>query len=200
MSSNTLLISDLILKERSVVHTSLDPKLIYPDIKYCQDLYIKPIFGTALFEKMQAIVADGTITSNPANVDYKYLVDTYLIDALIYFTLSELALSSSYQLTNKGMIRKIGDNTEMPTMSEIYTAAQSYKNRAEYYANRMKLFLIDQSSRLNKYPEYRLPGSTIDTVVPEMKSFSMPIYLGDSDGRDNPWCNPGGFNGQPYKD
>lgn len=196
MSVNVLLISDLIIKERTSVHGNIDPKLIYPDIKYAQDLYIKPILGTALFEKLQTMVSNGSITTD---IDYKYLLDTYLVDAIIYFTLSELPVTISYQFWNKGIVRKLGDNTELPSMSELVDLANRYKARGEYYANRMKLFLIDQTSRTAKYPEYRLPGNTVDTVTPEQRNFTMPIYLGD-DKRDNPWCNPGGFNGQPYHD
>jgi len=196
MSANILLLSDAILKERSMIHGNIDAKLIYPDIKFCQDRYIKPILGSALFDKLQNLVASGDIELT-ANKDYKDLIDEYLIDTLIYFTLSKLPVTLSYQFWNKGMVRKQCQDTELPSMSELIDMASEYKDRAEYYANRMKLFLIDQSSRLQKYTEYVNPGSTIDTVTPNHKQFTMPIYLGDAD-RD-PWCNEMGFNGQPYK-
>jgi hypothetical protein len=199
MSQNILLISDVMIKERTAIHGNIDPKLIYPDIKVAQDMYILPILGTNLYEKLQTLVSNGTIT-DLANADYKTLMDKYLVDALIYYTLAELPTTISYQFWNKGVVRKQGQDTELPSMSELIDLSRKYNNRAEFYANRMKLFLIDQSSRTSKYPEYRLPGNTVDTVTPEMRSFTMPIYLGDTDGRDNPWCNPMGFNGQPYKD
>lgn len=198
MSANVLLISDVMIKERTSIHGNIDPKLIYPDLKYAQDAYIKPILGTALYEKLQTLISSGTI-SDPANADYKGLIDLYIVDALMYYTLAELPETLGFQFWNKGIVRKQGDNTELPSMSELLSIASRYKSRGEYYGNRMKLFIIDQSSRLQKFPEYVMPGSTIDTITPEQRQFSMPIYLGDPDGRDNPWCNPGGFNGQPYK-
>lgn len=180
MSANTLLILPSVMKERSTVHTNMDDKLIYPEIKYAQDLYIKPILGTSLFEKLQTIIGDGTISSDAANVNYKYLVDTYVIDSLIYFTMSTLCLTSSFQMWNKGLVRKHGDNTELPSMTETYTMGQEYKNRAEYYANRMRVYIQAENSALpTKFPEYYRPGSRIDTVVPEQDQFHMPIYLGD---------------------
>lgn len=205
MSVNTLLLSATILKERTSIHGNVDDKLLYPDIKYAQDVYIKPVLGTALFEKLQTLitgVAPNVIT-DPSQSDYKYLIDTYLIDALLYYSLSYLVINVSFQLWNKGVVRKQGEDTEVPSMAELFDLSNMHKNRGEYYANRMKLFIQDQSSRLQKYPEYRLPGSTVDTVTPEQRNFSSPIWLGgsDSDSRpDNPWCNPGGFNGQPYHD
>lgn len=199
MSKNILLISVDILKERTDIHGNVDPKLIYPHIKYVQDAFIKPILGSALFDKLQSLVDDGSIT-NTGNADYKLLIDEYLIDTLIWYVKSELQVDISFQTWNKGVVRKQGDNTEMPTMSELIDLAGRYKNKGEYYGNRMKLFIIDQNSRNQKYQEYTHPGSTIDTVTPEQRNFTLPVYLGDSDGRDNPWCNPGGFNGQPYHD
>lgn len=199
MSANILLISAKIIKDRTTVHGNLDDSLILPDIKFAQDSCIKPVLGTALYDKLQSIVGDNTI-ADPVNVDYKLLLDEYLIDALIYFTLAELPVGISYQFWNKGVVRKQGQDTEVPTMAELVDISNRFKNRAEYYANRMKLFIIDQNSRLSKYQEYTHPGSQVDTITPEQRNFTMPVYLGDSEGRDNPWCNPGGFNGQPYKD
>lgn len=196
MSANILLISVAMLKERTTVHGNMDEKLVYPDIKYAQDAFIKPILGTALYDKLQALVKASEIGLS-GNEDYKNLLDEYLVDTLVYYTLASLPMSSSFQFWNKGVIRKHGQDTELPSMSDLVDIANNYKSRAEYYANRMKLFLLDQTSRLQKYPEYTQPGNTIDTITPQQRQFTMPIYLGD-DG-DNPWCNEMGFNGQPYK-
>jgi hypothetical protein len=122
------------IKERTSVHGNIDPKNIYPDIKYAQDVFILPLLGTALFEKLQLLISNGTI-SDVGNVDYKTLLDKYIVDALMYYTLAELPLTLSYQFWNKGMVRKQGENTEMPDMSELVSIGLKYKQRAEYYAN-----------------------------------------------------------------
>lgn len=198
MSANILLISAKIIKDRTTVHGNLDDSLILPDIKFAQDAFIKPVLGTALYEKLQSLVSDNTISTSP-NADYKLLLDEYLIDALIYFTLAELPVGISYQFWNKGVVRKQGQDTEVPTMAELMDISNRFKSRGEYYANRMKLFIIDQNSRLSKYPEYTNPGNRVDTITPEQRNFTMPVWLEDPEGRDNPWCNRGGFNGEPYK-
>lgn len=199
MSKNILLISDNILKERTAIHGNIDPNLIYPTIKYVQDAFVKPILGSALFDKIQTLVGDNTIT-DPGNADYKLLLDEYIIDTLVYYILSDMPVELSFQFWNKGVVRKQGQDTDLPTMSELVDISNRHKSKAEFYANRLKLFIIDQNSRLQKYQEYTHPGSTIDTVTPEQRNFTSPIWLGDTDGRDNPWCNKGGFNGQPYHD
>lgn len=199
MSKNILLISVDILKERTDIHGNIDPKLIYPHIKFVQDAYIKKVLGTALYDKLLTIIENGTIATG-GNTDYKLLLDEYIIDAMVWYCKSEMSVDISFQMWNKGVVRKQGQDTDLPTMSELVDISNRYKSKGEYYADKIKLFLIDQSSRLQKYPEYTHPGSTVDTVTPEMRNFTSPVWLGDTDGRDNPWCNKGGFNGQPYHD
>jgi len=178
MSLNILLISDTMIKERTAVHGNIDPKLIYPDIKVAQDMYILPILGTALYDKLQSIINDGTITTNPVNINYKNLIDKFLVDALIYYTLSELPTTISYQFWNKGIVRKQGDNTELPSMSELIDISNKYKNRAEFYANRLSKWIIQNANTM--FPEYLRPGNGIDTINPTDRPFTTGIYLGDN--------------------
>lgn len=191
MSLNTLLISDEIIKERTAVHGNIDPKLIYPDIKVAQDMYILPVLGTALYDKLQARVnaADWT-----GYTDYKTLLDNYIIDALMYYTLAELPQTLGFQFWNKGVVRKQGQDTDLPSMSDLVDISNRYRTRGEWYANRLKLYLIENANE--KFPEYINPGNGVDTVTPDGKTFSTSIYLGD--GGCDPYCNEGGFTRKPY--
>ncbi|MFT3679424.1 MAG: hypothetical protein QM791_04075 [Ferruginibacter sp.] len=191
MSANTLLLSDVIIKERSIVHGNIDPKLIYPDIKVAQDLYVLPILGTALFKKLQSCIESGNWTGSE---NYKALLDEYIIDALVNFTMAELPMNS-YQFTNKGVIRKQGENTDLPSMSDLLDVARKYKDRGEAYAKRLRLYLIEKAPTM--FPEYLNPGNTIDTIVPEQNDFTMPVFLGDD---ENKCCGPGSFYNKPYSE
>lgn len=193
MSLNTLLISDEIIKERTVIHGNIEPELIYPDIKVAQDMYILPVIGTALYDKLQAAVNAGSWVGLD---DYKTLLDNYIIDPLMYYTLAELPTSLSYQFWNKGVVRKQGENTELPSMSDLVDISNKYRDRGEWYSKRLKLYLQQQSAVNGKFQEYILPGTGIDTIYPDRNSFSNPIYLGDDDC--NPYCNEGGFTRKTY--
>ena len=177
MSLNILLVSDTMIKERTAIHGNIDPKLIYPDIKVAQDMYMLPLLGTSLFDKLQTIIADNSITTNPVNVNYKELMDRYIVDALIYYTLADLPTTISYQFWNKGVVRKQGDNTQLPSMSELIDISNKYKTRAEFYTNRGRLYLRQNAATM--FPEYLNPGTGVDTTRPEQKSYTMPIYLGN---------------------
>lgn len=171
MSKDILLISDNIIKDRTAIHGNIDPKLIYPDIKVAQDMYIHPILGTALYDKLQTDIAASSLAGA-----YKTLVDRYIVDALIYYCLSELPTTISYQFWNKGVVRKQGDSTELPSMSDLVDLSNKYKNRAEFYAERLRLYL-KQNANVS-FPEYLNAGNGCDDIQPSPNAFTMPIWLG----------------------
>jgi hypothetical protein len=161
------------LKKKTAIHDNIEEKLIYPEIKAAQDLFILPMLGTALYNK---ILTD--INTNALSGDYKTLVDDYLVDALCNYVLAELPIGLNYQFWNKGVASKTTDNSSNPSMGELFDIANKYKNRAEAYGKKAMYYLKQQASQ-GKFPEYLNPGSGIDTIVPDRNAYSNPIYLGD---------------------
>ena len=172
MSKNVLLISPAMIKERTPVHDNLDEKLLHPIIKVCQDMFIHPLLGSALFNKIINDVDGGTITG-----DYKDLLDDYIIDCLCWHTLSKLVMDTSYQIWNKGLLRKQGENTEQPPIEELQAMSNEYRNRGEWYGERLRKYLIANSTA-TVLPEYFNGNTEIDSLNPSRNSFTMPIYLG----------------------
>lgn len=173
MSLNILLISEQIIKDRTAIHGNIDPKLLFPEIKIAQDMYIHPILGTSLFNKLINDVNVSGVTG-----DYKNLLDNYVIDPLMYYVLASLPVPLSYQFWNKGVVRKQGDSTELPTMSELIDLANQYRIRAEWYAERLMKYL-KQNSTTTFLPEYYDLTGGVDQIVPEHTAYTMPVYLGD---------------------
>ena len=174
MSLDVLMVSATMIKDRTSIHDNLDAKLIYPEIKIAQDMYIHPLLGTALYDK---ILSD--ISGNSLAGDYKTLMDRYIVDCLIHYVLKDLVTSVSYQIWNKGVLRKQGENTELPSMSDLVSISNAYKQKAEWYGERLLKYLKENASE--KFPEYLNPGNGIDAIHPAHNSFSMPVYLGDDD-------------------
>jgi len=172
MSKNILMISVQMLKDRTAVHDNIDEKLVFPEIKAAQDMYILPLCGSALYNKLLTDINANTLTGN-----YKVLVDDYIIDTLANYVISELPLGLTYQFWNKGVSQKTTDNSIAPSMTDLFSVASKYKRRAEEYAQRMRLYLRQNAPQM--FLEYINPGSGVDTVIPERQGFSNPIYLGD---------------------
>lgn len=179
-------------KDRTSVHGNIDDNLIKPELKSVQDMYIHPILGTALYNK---IITDINVSGTPLGTDYVTLVNDYILDALQYYVMSELPKAISLQFWNKGVIRKSGDNTETPTMSDLVDISDHYRKKAEWYGERLTQYLRRVSTSL-VLPEYFSGNNLSDSITPETSAFTMPIYLGPGGpclhlDKDNCNCNRG---------
>lgn len=171
MSSNTLLMTVQQLKDRTGLHSNVDEKMIVPDIKYCQDAFILPLLGTALMDKLQSDIKADTISGN-----YKTLLNNYLLDALMYYVLSESPNTLTYQLYNKGLVRKSSENTINPDPQEIINEVNRYKKKADFYGQKMADYLLQNHTL---FPEYDRPGNGIDTILPEANAYETTFFMGD---------------------
>lgn len=180
MSSNTLLITVQQLKDRTGLHSNVDEKQVIPDIKYCQDAYIMPLLGTALMAKLQEQIEE-EVSGKPTG-DYLTLWENYLLDALCYYVLGESPMTLTYQLYNKGLVRKTSENTVNPDVQEIIQMADKYKKRAEWYGQRMADYLLENYTL---FPEYREPGTGADVFLPDTNAYQTTFSMGDDCGCDN---------------
>jgi hypothetical protein len=173
MSRNILFINVDAIKARTNMHGNIDAAMILPEIKVVQDMQMEKILGSALYNKLQNDIEANTLTGI-----YATLVNTYLIDCLIWYVLSELPLTLSMQVFNKGVVRSAGQDIELPSLNDLVAIQERYRNRAEHYMERTKRFLIEESSKGN-FPEYINPGNRADTIFPYGGTFSLPISLHD---------------------
>jgi hypothetical protein len=135
MSKNILFISVQSIKDRTGLHANVDEKLVLPEIKTAQDMYILPALGSALYNRLEAGVDSNNLTANELT-----LINDYLVDCLVYYVMAELPMGLSYQFYNKGLLRKSGDNTENPSMQDMIDVANRYRARAEFYKERILKF------------------------------------------------------------
>lgn len=163
------------IKERSALHTNVDDKLILPEILTAQDMYLLPALGTALYNRLQTGIESANLTADEID-----LLDNFITNPLVYFTLSELPVGLSYQFYNKGLVRKTSDNTEQPNMQDLIDVASRYRTRAEFYTQRLIKHLKQVSSTTNKFQEYVNYGSGVDIVKPERDAYQASIWLGDN--------------------
>lgn len=167
-----LFISPENIYERSQMHKNIDSKMIVPEIKTCQEMYLLPVLGTALYERLQTGIDDDNLTN-----DEETLLKSYIRDVLIHYTIAELSEGLSFQLWNKGVMKKTSENAETVGASDLHDFKQKYMNRAEWYRERLIRFLIEEAGS-GKYNEYINPGSRADTFIPKRKSYEIGIYLG----------------------
>ena len=177
MSRKILFITPQTIKERTGLHANVDEKLVNPEILTTQDMYILPALGTGLYERLQ----DG-IENNNLTVKEEELIDKYITPALVYYVLSELPMGISFQFYNKGLIRKTGTDQTEPNVQDIIDVSNRYKARAEFYKNRLILWVKEVASKGQHFAQYINAGTGLDIIHPDNEAYTTSVYLGDNDG------------------
>lgn len=154
-----LIISPAFTKENTVLHYNVDDGYLKPLIDSTQNTFVRPILGSALFDEVLAQIKAGTVTA--AN---ETLIKDYLRDALKWEVCHKYTRIGTYKLTNKGAGTKSGDGFSPLAESELITAKNIFKDNADFYRRKLKLFLKENSST---YPLYASPPSGVDVVYPE---------------------------------
>lgn len=170
MSKNILFITEQLFKDRTGASNNIDGKQIFPMIKVAGDMYIQPALGSKLYQRLQ----DGVVADNLTN-DEKTLLDFYVTDALLWFTMSLLPMALGYQLFSKGFLQKTSEESSAPSRGDLELIEQKYKSMAEFYKTRLIKYLQENYTL---YYEYLNHGSGLDIIFPEAKAYTSPIYLG----------------------
>ena len=101
---DTLFISPNNIYDRTQIHSNIDSKMVVPEIKVCQDMYLLPLLGSALYERLQRGIEDDDLTN-----DEETLLKSYVRDCLVYYVVSELTDTLTHQYWNKGVLKKTNE-------------------------------------------------------------------------------------------
>ncbi len=168
-----LFISEAYVKAETVINEDVDNKYITSLIKDCQDMYILPLLGTALYNQIVAqLTADITMAGQANN---KLLLDDYIIPCLAAYIRYEVPIVLNYKFTNKNLAKKSSDNSQPADMLELEKVVDFYKDKAQWRATRLTEYLVQNAAL--KYPLYLQPGVGFDTIVPEKSSYDCGMFL-----------------------
>jgi len=172
MAQKALFISILDLKKKSILSGNVDPDKIIQFVEVAQDTHIQNYLGGKLYDKMQTLIINNTI-SDAGNTDYKTLLDEYIKPMLIWFTQSDYMPFAAYQVSNGGVFKHRSENSDSITTEELNILIRRATETAEFYTRRFMDYM-DHNSHL--YPEY-LESSNEDMHPDKDVNFGG-IYLG----------------------
>jgi len=170
MSLNINFINEEFIKSRTAVSVGIDGKQLKPVIKLAQDKYILPALGSNLYNRLQAGVENDDL--NLKEID---LMNNYIADALLWFTMGELVTMTSFQFFSKGVFQKTSEESNAPSKGQLELLERRYISNGEFYKQRLIDFL-----RANEadYPQYLSGVAQLDTIAPQMQAYTSPIFLG----------------------
>ena len=167
--SKVYLITAEYIKQNSQINENVDEKILNPLILTVQDMHIHPAIGTGLFNQLKT-----QISGNGLSNDNKTLLDNYIIPCMIYWVMYDAPFDLTYKFMNKSVVKRNSDNSNSADINELITIANKYKEKAEFYLERLNRFLVANATT---YPLFLNPGNGIDTLIPNHEAYQTGMNL-----------------------
>lgn len=180
-----LLIDSDYIKKRSTVMANVEEDFFAPAIFAQQNIVIQKIMGSPLYDEMIGEyedyynhVASGGTSGVTAFVETRFLdlTDKYIQPALLYYTLYEVSYDLYAKNTNKSVTVQSSENSFPADIAFVEKRRADYKNKGEFYAERMMKYLMDNTTLFHNFLSYS--SSDISTIPPETNTnYFNGMYL-----------------------
>lgn len=161
------LISESLLKERSIINGNVDSKLINPMIDEVQEYYILPILGSALYNELGAQVPTLTVLN-------KKLVDEYILPCMVKYIQYEACVYLGYKMTNANVSQKNTDESSPISLADTFAIRADFKNKAEFYAEKITNYL---KAKPLDYPLFLNTSNGINDFHPLDTNYTCGMVL-----------------------
>ena len=157
--TDVFLISEAKLREFTDMDNNVDTALIKNAIREAQDIPLQQCIGTLLYNKILNLVETGNITQSQYS-DYKYILDAYIQDFLLYAAYW-YALDSIYlRARNNGLLVPNGGENSIASDRSLYNVKkQTVENKMNYYNDRLTNYIIEEQAT---YPELNSSNKLYD--------------------------------------
>ena len=179
MAGYVLFISEDKLKDSTAINMNVDVNFLLPYVKIAQKQYVETKLGTNLFVAIQGMISGGTI-SNPANANYKTLLEDYVADMLVHYAFYEVLPFLRYKVQNNNVVSKTSENSTPLTRAEAQDLRSEISNTAQFYTERLVDYLCNNSSL---FPEYSTNSGS--DVTPNSNAYYQGMNLEKNYGQDN---------------
>lgn len=169
MSKNILFITEQLFKERTGASNQIDGKQLFPMIKVAGDMYIQPALGSQLYKRLQTGIENDDLTN-----DEKLLIDEYITDTLIWYTMSLLPMALGFQLFSKGFLQKTSEESQTPSRADLELIEQKYQSMAEFYKKRLIGYLRQYWTLYSDYINITIGH---DVIFPQLTAYECPVNL-----------------------
>tara|TARA_R110001632_G_scaffold22267_1_gene64199 strand:+ start:1136 stop:1693 length:558 start_codon:yes stop_codon:yes gene_type:complete len=158
---NVLLISEEKLKYFSELDPNIDyEELILPWIKVSQDTNLQETIGSKFLKGLY----DG-VRTNTLSQTYKDLINNYIADLLIHYTIFNALPTISMRIKQAGVVRNNTETGQGIDNSDVRMLRQQHKELGQFYTTRLLEELCDNPT---KYPLYVNPGT--EGMMPNKRS------------------------------
>lgn len=147
MTSTLLTNLDDILHMTSI-SGSIDEYKVNPHILNAQILYIEPILGSDLYDRLINLVETGAISGE---TNYKLLLDDYIIPSLVFHTIELYIPFNAFIIADGGTFQLTPSNANPNPQNEIDRLSNRYRTIGAKYDDKLVKYLCKNSTL---FPEY----------------------------------------------
>ena len=159
--SEVLLINRADIMRLTGLNGNIDEDKILPHVNTAQDIHLQPIIGTKLLDKIKALITAGTLTF-ALNPYYYTLTYTYITPTLVYFTMWDFLPFMQYEIANGGVFQHQAAESATPTKEEVDFIVLKFKDKADFYSERMVSYLCDNTENFPELSEAITGGEMND--------------------------------------
>lgn len=162
---NVYLISESVLKKRSLITEPTLSVYIKPAIECAQKIGLRGIIGDCLLEKLQYLVVTkneegtGMLINEEENINYKTLLQNQITDYLCYSCMSYIVINARDKIRNAGIVNNIDNNYQQPAFDEVTYTKRYFDDLAQYYGTRLREYIV---KNISLFPEYNACDSCGD--------------------------------------
>ena len=127
---------------------SIDELKVLPQILNAQILYLEPILGTSLYEKLLSMVDDGSITGT---TNYNILYQDYIVPSLVFKTMELYIPFNAFQIADAGVYQYTANNANVSPIDVIEKLSNKYRAVGAKYDQKLSDYLCKNGSL---FPEY----------------------------------------------
>ena len=150
------------LKRFSSLSGNIDDDKLLQFAKIAHDIHIQNYLGTDLFNRLEAGIIASDLTANETS-----LLNDYVKDMAIHWTLVEAIDALAFTISNKGVFKHTSEDSESATKEDIDWIVNKHRGRAQYYTNRFIEYMCENGST---FPEYS--SNTNSDVKPSKSSYT----------------------------
>lgn len=186
-------ISEKNIKDYSNIDLNTDTHYILPAIRESQEIDLQTLIGKRLYTILQDTITDGKIDDED-NLVYKEML-SIIKYYLVYTVMSNIILTVNFKINNGGIQQASDEHLQPIDMKNAKELKQYYTNKADFYANRLREYMI------RNYDELGIKEDCLNDLRAQVDNIApCQIYLGgaqnsknsrrryfNSHGYDKPW-------------
>jgi hypothetical protein len=165
-----LFITETDLKNGTFINENVSMVKLRPLVMMCQEMQIQPIIGSDLYNEIDQQIIDGNLSN-----ENQTLLFEYIQPALKMWVMAESPMILSFRYVNKNVERGQSENNTMASMSELQKQMDYFKNKAQWYSERLTRYII---ANVSDYPLYNANNS-IDDIIPSRENYNTGLVLDD---------------------